>query len=95
VVELGCDSILGALVCSRAQVFGIASPRDASYLPQKFSSIHATVWESHGGIGVVDFVFPCSARVLRIYERSVGLRVHRELIVFLSSWRSIARGSCF
>jgi hypothetical protein len=33
---------------------------------------------------VVDFAFPYSARVLRIDERSVGLRVHRviELVAF-------------
>jgi hypothetical protein len=35
-VELGCDSIPGDLVRLRAQVWGIASPRDTSHLPQNF-----------------------------------------------------------
>jgi hypothetical protein len=48
-VELGCDSIPGNLVCLTPQVLGIPHGRFTS--PPNLASIHSAGWEIHGWIG--------------------------------------------
>jgi hypothetical protein len=70
-VELGLLSITSDLVCLRLQVFGYSIPKGCFTSSPNLFSIHAVVWEIHGGVEGVDFVSSLFLGLFVSYGQSV------------------------